>query len=222
MVSLPTRLTDTTATLIDNIWTNNVRAKMESGLVTVRVSDHLPIFVFVGGERQGGVAECQDGWRRVMDEGRIQRFADRLGRWEFDEARALGAEANVARFRNEFRDMYDAAFPWVKDRKRRKDEGKPWLDDVDFKELVREKGELYTGKLRGTLEAAGVRRLVEVSREVNSTRRRLKRAYFDQRLAEIRGDMKATWGVLGELLRGKRGRRGGGRLVGILRKMGQG
>ena len=44
LVSLPTRLTDTTATLIDNIWTNNVRTKIGSGLVTVRISDHLPCF----------------------------------------------------------------------------------------------------------------------------------------------------------------------------------
>ena len=49
LVSLPTRLTDTTATLIDNIMTNNLEARMETGLVTVRVSDHLPIFAFVGG-----------------------------------------------------------------------------------------------------------------------------------------------------------------------------
>ena len=35
LVSLPTRLTDTTATLIDNIWTNKIGVKMESGLVTV-------------------------------------------------------------------------------------------------------------------------------------------------------------------------------------------
>ena len=51
LVSLPTRLTDMTATLIDNIWTNNVGAVIGSGLVTVRVSDHLPVFAFV----QGGV-----------------------------------------------------------------------------------------------------------------------------------------------------------------------
>ena len=37
-------------------------------------------------------------------------------------------------------------------------------------------------------------------------RRRLKREYFDQRLGEIGGDLKATWEVLGEVLRGKRGK----------------
>ena len=49
LISLPTRLTDTTATLTDSIWTNKVEEKTKSGLVTVRVADHLPIFAFVGG-----------------------------------------------------------------------------------------------------------------------------------------------------------------------------
>ena len=55
LISLPTRMTDEnndrpgTATLIDNIWTNNLAEGMSSGLVTVRISDHLPVFAFVGG-----------------------------------------------------------------------------------------------------------------------------------------------------------------------------
>ena len=46
---LPTRLTDTMVTLIDGIFTGNLGAKMEAGLVTVRLSDHLPIFAMVEG-----------------------------------------------------------------------------------------------------------------------------------------------------------------------------
>ena len=61
LISLPTRLTDTTATLIDNIWTNNLRETMVSGLVTVRISDHLPAYAFVGGSREGGVQGAQRG-----------------------------------------------------------------------------------------------------------------------------------------------------------------
>ena len=37
-------------------------------------------------------------------------------------------------------------------------------------------------------------------------RRRLKREYFGRRLGEIEGDLRATWGVLGEVSRGRRGR----------------
>jgi hypothetical protein len=52
LVSLPTRLAS--GTLIDNIFTNNLENKIEAGLVTVDVSDHLPIFAMVGGSSGGG------------------------------------------------------------------------------------------------------------------------------------------------------------------------
>ena len=96
-----------------------------------------------------------------------------------DEVRALGVEENVARFRNSFRDLYNESFPWVEVKRRKRDEEKPWLDDLEFKELVKEKERLYSRKLKGLLEVRDRERLVEVSREVNSMRRRLKRAYFD-------------------------------------------
>ena len=103
LISLPTRLTDTMATLIDNVWTNNVTANIRSGLVTVRVSDHLPVFAFIGGLREAG--STQEGGkrrRRLVNDGRIRRFAERLEAWSFDEERQMGTEGNVARFQNEF------------------------------------------------------------------------------------------------------------------------
>ena len=44
---------------------------------------------------------------------------------------------------------------------------KPWLDDPDFKQLVEEKGDLYSRKLRGQLTVEGEVRLRKVQREVN-------------------------------------------------------
>ena len=148
MISLPTRLTDDTldrhgtATLIDNIWTNNVSAGVRSGLVTVRIPDHLPIFALVGGEREVSGLEQGGSEKRLLNGSRMARFAEDLQGWDFDEERALGAEGNVAKFRNGFRDLYDAAFPLAEDKRRREDVEKPWLDEVEFKELVREKGDL--------------------------------------------------------------------------------
>ena len=76
---------------------------------------------------------------RLVNEGRIGRFAEELEGWSFDVERQLGAEGNVARFWNAFRDKYDAAFPWKERKKKKKDREKPWLDDGGFKELVKEK-----------------------------------------------------------------------------------
>jgi hypothetical protein len=52
--------------------------------------------------------------------------------------------------------------------------------------------------------------LAEVTKEVNRTRWRLRRAYFSQRLEERVGDARATWEVLGEVLGG--GKRKGGKV----------
>ena len=71
---------------------------------------------------------------------------------------------------------------------------------------MREKGDLYSRKIKGSIGQEERERLVEVSREVNRVRRRLKREYFDRRLGEITGDLRATWEVLGEVLRGRKGR----------------
>ena len=184
----------------------------------MRLSDHLPIFAFIGGDRDGVHVQEWSRKRRLVNERRIRGFAEKLEGWSFDEVRAMGVEANVARFRNSFRDLYNEAFPWVEDKRRKRDVEKPWLDDAEFKGLVEEKGVLYSRKLKGRASRAEEGRLVEVSREVNRMRGRLKREYFAQRLEGIKGDLRATWEVLGEVLRGHKGK--GGQCVVTLRKMG--
>ena len=44
LISRPTRLTSYSATLIDNIFTNNFSALCDNGLLINYLSDHLPIF----------------------------------------------------------------------------------------------------------------------------------------------------------------------------------
>jgi hypothetical protein len=94
------------------------------------------------------------------------------------------------------------------DKRKQKDREKPWLDDLEFKVIVREKGELYSRKVKGQEQERDRERLAEVTREVNRTRRRLRKAYFSQRLDERVGDARATWEVLGEVL-------GGGKKKGV-------
>ena len=84
LVSLPTRITDTTATLIDNIFTNNVDCQIASGLVMADISDHLPVYAFVGGV--GGVEEEEEGGssgqRRMVNQERVRAFARKLVEWD--------------------------------------------------------------------------------------------------------------------------------------------
>ena len=206
LISLPTRLTDTTATLIDNIWTNNISLQSRSGLVTVRISDHLPVFSFI--ERPVDTEDRSGGrnQRRKVTEHRIVKFAEELEAWSFDEERAKGIEYNVAKFRNQFRDMYNENFPQVNTKKCKRDREKPWLDNEEFKNLIEEKGRLYNNKLKGVASEAELSKLKEINKEVNKMRRNLKKQYFQEKLNERIGNLRATWETLGEALKGRRGK----------------
>ena len=43
-ISKPTRITKSTATLIDNIFSNTLEEKFKTGLLLTDLSDHLPVF----------------------------------------------------------------------------------------------------------------------------------------------------------------------------------
>ena len=117
-------------------------------------------------------------------------------------------EANVGRFRNEFRDMYDTAFPWVKTKKNKKDVEKPWLDDPEFKGLLEEKSNLYSKRVKGELSEEQKIEFDNLCKLINRTRQRLKRAYFHEKIEEAKGDLKTTWEVLGEVLNRRKCKRG--------------
>jgi hypothetical protein len=155
---------------------------------------------------------------RVTKE-RMTNFALILESWDRRELRAVGVEGNVARFRNEFRDVYNEVFPLIEDERKTKE--KPWLNDPQFKVMFKEKGELFSRKVKGREQEGDRERLAEVAREVNKTRQRLRRAHFSQRLEGVMGDAKATWEVLGEVLGGGR-RKSKGAACGFFRKDGVG
>ena len=50
LITRPTRLTSNTATLTDNIFTNNLNNFSVSGLMFCDISDHLPIFTLLLGQ----------------------------------------------------------------------------------------------------------------------------------------------------------------------------
>ena len=44
LINKPTRITEFSATVIDNIFTNNINNKMNCGILIKDLTDHLPIF----------------------------------------------------------------------------------------------------------------------------------------------------------------------------------
>jgi hypothetical protein len=93
--------------------------------------------------------------------------------------------------------MPDVDFPVKEDIRKEKDREKPWLNDPEVKVIVREKGELYSRKVKGQEREGDRERLAELTKEVNRTRQRSRRAYFSQRIKESQGHLGGPGGSVG-------------------------
>lgn len=67
LISNPTRLTSYSATLIDNIFTNNLSQNVLNGVVLKDLSDHLPVFAYFS-----GLTLTRDGDNKAF----VRKFTD--------------------------------------------------------------------------------------------------------------------------------------------------
>ena len=84
MITRPTRITSNTATLIDNIFTNNLNNFSVSGLSFCDISDHLPIFTLLLDQNKN---LNKTSWLSFRDKSgnNVAKFKDRLSNVHWDE-----------------------------------------------------------------------------------------------------------------------------------------
>jgi hypothetical protein len=187
------------ATLIDNIFTNNICESISSGLLVTSISDHLPVFAFIGNSGLHHQHGPQFTMKREMGRESKIRFREMLKGWDY-APHSDSASHESDQFRNEFRDIYNVCFPLVRKRVRKIDLLKPWLCDDAFLSKVREKNQLFSRHLKGGLNQTDTERLGGLRSEVNRLRRDLKRSYFARRLEEVMEDSRRAWEVIHEFI----------------------
>ena len=76
-ITLPTRISDQSSTLIDNIYTNNIDERESSSILLNQISDHQMIFTFI--ENLSYVTQAQKfGDIQINDPDSIQNFVNEL------------------------------------------------------------------------------------------------------------------------------------------------
>ena len=83
-ITRPSRITSYSATLIDNIFTNHIENKSESGLLIKDITDHLPVFVVYNGNYKITRADRPKQYKRTRTEESIKLLNNDLGelQWE--------------------------------------------------------------------------------------------------------------------------------------------
>lgn len=199
LITMPTRITQTSATLIDNIFSNRQTNSFESGLIYSSISDHLPVF-YLGVEIQNANVKI-DVKKRNMSKTNIDLFKQKLLQNDWlPILNDFNPENAFSKFSTEIEKNFEKCFPF-KDFKqdKRKTPLNEWMNR-DLLELRKNKEKLFKCKIKNrTLESKN--KFIESSRIYKAAVRDAKRNYYSNKFNEYSKDMKKTWETINTLIK---------------------
>ncbi len=200
-ITRPTRITSTSATLIDNIFTNNF-AKQTSGIILADISDHLPIFMSTDLKGFRNDDRDIDIEVRDMKEKNVSLFKEKLCNVNWDDlCSSADVNVNYTVFVNTFQTLYDECIPKkvIKKHSAKKKPKAPWITNCLLK-CIRRKNSLYKKSVRNPT-VANIHKYKVYRNKLNSLLRVSKQNYFSSQLEKEKRNMRNTWKVLNSILR---------------------
>ena len=203
LIVRPTRITNATATLLDNVFTNQLEMPCVSGILYTDITDHLPIFQITSIDYKclnvGGNSSPE---HRVFSKQNIDAFRNALTDCDWNDVLRCG-EVNSAYncFEMTLRDLYDKHFPLQLKHQIQQKKLKPWMTETLLKS-VRHKNKLYKRFLHKPSEAHG-KEYRQFRNKLNAHIKKVKRDYYQEKFSAVKNDIKCTWKVINSMI-GKR------------------
>merc|ERR1712080_322003 len=140
-ITIPTKINPKKSTIIDNIFTNQIHPDMQSGNLTLAISDHLPSFFILPRDNQDHTPHKQNLYtRKTKNFDKINFIYDYL---EIDWVTILEANKNdvnisLQKFLAKINELLDKYMPLRKvTKKEYKRRFKPWITDNIFEKIKR-------------------------------------------------------------------------------------
>ena len=190
----PTRVTRSSATLIDHILTNDITARTSSGIILNDVADHFAVFHISATNSK--IPKPNVKHYRSFSNDNIAKFRSELSRTDFSEIMLFDCP-NYAytKFIDLYKTSFDTAFPLktttVKSRNMKRE---PWMT-LGLLNSSRQKSKLYTRKLKKPT-ALNILQFKTYLKLFNKIKRKAKITYYKTILEENKHNIKQTWKVL--------------------------
>jgi hypothetical protein len=203
LITKPTRITENSATLIDNIYFNDISlTNTFNGILFSAISDHLPIFSI----NYKSKVSTNDMKRmtRTFSQKNIENFKNKLQSidWSFIYHSENGREI-FSEFYSKFCEIYSLSFP-LKSLKETYYTRKPWLTD-GIKKSIRIKNKLYMKQLR----SADIRlkdHYKVYKRNLNKIMQHAEKSYYHDLLKKNQQNSKKLWSILKDIINKKTSR----------------
>ena len=198
LITRPTRVTDKSATLIDNIYTNNVQNMSSSfqGLLVTEITDHYPIF-----HCNINIKEKANDlyiWKRTLNTLNTQNFLNLLSNADWSEVfSTTNAQEAFTKFHNKLKLLYDEAFP-KRRIKIRYNCKKPWLTE-EIKQAIKWKNKLYI-KSKKIPSAFNEITYKDHRNKLNKQMNKAEKDYYNELINLNKNDIKRTWTIIKEII----------------------
>ena len=195
-----TRITNHTATLIDHIYTNTING-LVSGIVTVDISDNLPVFCVAGTSLE---KQCRKLLFRDHSNFNSDLYLHDI--YAIDRNAVTGQCKDLHEVTTctigALKSIVDKHAP-IKQVSRNKERlfKKPWISRGILK-CIKNKNIMYKSHFLSR-NPAKVTEFRKYSNRLNYLKNRSKKAYFCKHIDLSKGNLKATWKLIGTLIKRK-------------------
>ena len=193
LIHKPTRVTKSTATLIDNIFTNHLQVNLNTinGILLTNISDHFPIFHMVKSYHLDS-KDIIMMKRKISDEN-LTCFIGKLAICNWNEiVSQQDPQSAYDLFHDTYSTLYNECFPMVR-YKYGKRNSKPWLTE-ELKHMIKKKNLLY----KKSKQYPSYKRESEYRSFRNIVSKRIHKAektYYRNLLEEHKGNVKKFWQI---------------------------
>lgn len=200
LITKPTRITTTSATLIDNIYTNVLADTKNGIIVSDFISDHMPIFTTVNLKCKASVKSKVYKQSRVFTPDILLSIGDSLLECDWSEVYNDGNANNAyTQFINIVKNKCDLLCPMQRVEVKGVNECKPWLTKA-LKKACRRKNRLYY-KFIDNRTNVNECKYKAYKNKLTAILRLAEKRYYSELLASHRHDVRKTWKVLNEVIK---------------------
>ena len=200
-IKKPTRITSHSATVIDNIFVNNL-SEIKSGILYNDLSDHLPVLLHMPMKNRDQVAKQIS--KRIVTPQLIEEFNTKLNNVDWDHI-IVRAESddNVNDIYREFLQIYSSIFEkcfpvqilkFSKNKTPRHEYITPGLLRSCHKKSV-----LYKKQLRHPTDQ-NKEKYIKFRNKLKTLLQKVKKNYYSQRLQFVNGNIHETWKILNSVI----------------------
>ena len=199
LINTPTRITMTSETLIDNIFTNVIGPDLDCGSFCIDVTDHLPIFMLSNISLPKQKKIIQEKLKREISDEGFKKVNQELSNTDWSSIYST-SDANKAYdiFLSLLIPVINRNLPLRKSKNCKTKIRKPWITPKLLR-YIKQKNKLYKIFVNNKT-AINERKYKSYRNKVNNQLRHAKKSYYYDRV-QNRNDSKDTWSVINDILK---------------------